>query len=57
MAKAEAEAEAEEKAETDVLQTDSYAAATYRSFIRSVTAMRGCDELRRFAEISEGRTT
>ena len=38
-----AEAEVEEKAATDVLQTDSYAAAMYRSFIRSVTTLRGCD--------------
>ena len=53
---AKAEAEAAEEATTDVPRPDRYSAATDRYSIGSVTALRGCDESRRFAAIAEGIT-
>ena len=53
---AEAEVEAAEEAATAIPRSDMYAAATDRYSIGSFTASRGCDELRRFAAIAEGRT-
>ena len=50
------EAEAAEEMATFILLPDNYSAATYSSSIGSVTASRGCNELRRFAAIEEGRT-
>ena len=53
---AKAEAGAAEEAATVVLRPDRYAAATDKSSIGSVTALKGCDKSRRFAAIAEGRT-